>query len=169
MSPLSWLKTLAALLAGCSLPSPAAVQLLSIDDAVTHPTAKTFTFTAVSRQDVRGVFVSTLRHPASVGVSEPSRTELWVVPLQPPGSEPSDEVRAWVCMRDPVSGGTPPDAWLRRLAAELDGQPLTLKVAARAGAPADRENTWRQAITDAETRSGVRSHPDAPIFSFPKR
>lgn len=169
MSRSTWLRTILLLVGGCSLPALGSVQLERIEDAVDHPKASTLAFLAESRPDVRGVFISTLRHPAAVGASEPSRTEVWVVPLQSPGQPHSEEILAWVGMRDPVAAGTGPEAWLKRLAAELDGRPMTLKVGARAGQAGDRVGTWREAITDAELRHGVRSHPDAPVFSFPKR
>ena len=99
----------------------------------------------------------------------PNLTVRWVVPLvDPGGSVPSNgTVHAWLASRPPAPRGTDPRTWLDKVAAEFDGKPQVQKVAARAGSRESRVDTYREAITDAEDRYGLTSHPDAPVFLFP--
>lgn len=162
-----WSVLVAALCPACALPSLRPVELARVADAPQATSARAMTLTAQSVREVRGVGQLKTRHPRAVGVKEPIVHEMWVVPLVDPGEPLGPQVAAWVTPLDLRADGESPDAWFARLASELDGKRVTLKVASRAAEARKSESGWGKAITDAEARFGVQSHPEAPVLFFP--
>jgi hypothetical protein len=146
------------------------VVLTSIDDAPLHPDADAFTFEAEIQPEFLGVHSKLGWHSRGNGGHPGIKSELWFVPLVPPGSPRRAEVRAWVSTRTVQSDGTPPDKWLAEVTAALAAGPVTWRLPprSRARTAARRVNHWSDGITDAEERYGVLSHPDAPIFRWPQ-
>jgi hypothetical protein len=145
------------------------VVLNSIDDAPLYPDADAFTFEAEIQPEFLGVRTRTGWPTGGIGRHPGIKSELWFVPLVPPGSPRRAEVRAWVSTLEVQSHGTPPDKWLAEVTAALAAGPVTWRVPprSRARTAARRVNHWSAGITDAEERYGLLSHPDAPIFNWP--
>lgn len=163
-----WTALVAALCPACALPSLRPVELARVADAPQATSARAMTLTAQSVREVRGVGTWVTRAQRSGGGADDVAThEMWVVPLVDPGEALGQQVAAWVTPSEHLAGGASPEAWFARLASELDGQRLTLKVASRAAEARKSESGWGKAITDAEARFGVQSHPDAPVLFFP--
>ena len=162
-----WLVS-ALLLLGCgrSCREPTAIDAMA--EGTTLPVGDHARFVAESVP----AFVGRLERETYAGGragDPPYRTVRWVVPLVDPGASlaPDGTVHAWLASRPPAPRGTDPRTWLDKVAAEFDGKPQVQKVAARAGSRESRVDTYREAITDAEDRYGLTSHPDAPVFLFP--
>lgn len=154
-------------LSACRAFRPKPVVLQRVSDAPAHTTAQSFTLTARSVREVRGVGSWTTRHERSVGTGEVGTHEMWVVPLVDPGSPLGGEVFAWVTPSSPIQGGQSPEAWFAQLASELDDHTVTVKVAARAAWAKANNAGWGRAIADAEARYHLTSDPNAPVLFFP--
>ena len=162
-----WSALTGLLLSACSLPSLAPVALDRVADAPLHPQAKSLTLTAQSVREVRGVGQWSIRHSRAVGTNDVNTHEMWVVPLVDPGAEIDGPVAAWVTSPENHPAGASPEDWFARLAAELDGKTVTLKVAVRASEARENGSGWGLALADAESRLGVQSNPSAPVLFFP--
>ena len=98
----------------------------------------------------------------------PHLSENGGVPLVDPNGamEADGRVVAWLLAPRSSRRGTSPKRWLDDLAERFDGKPQVLNVILKAGTREARRESLLAAITDADDRHGVTSHPDAPVFGF---
>jgi len=138
--------------------------LESVTEAPNHPKADRFAFTGEAKTQVLGKSTwksnSDMRTPGQ-GVMQ----AMWVVPVSDPGSELGDSVTMWVTASFPVKHADDPEPWLQRLRDEFDGHPQELPAQVRAGE--GRNSGWEKAIVMAERSYGLKSHPQAPVVTWP--
>ena len=155
-------------LCACADACPEPHRIDRIEQAITIPEGHEAAFTAQHLPAFRGTRHRTI-HPKPSATGGPNHRETWVVPLVDPGASIGSDgvVHAWLKHPRTVDRGTSPNRWLQELEERFDGKPQVLKVVLKAGTRESRKDSFLLAITDAEDRHGLTSHPDAPVFIFP--